>query len=372
MSEFKQRCLEMIEDREVMGLNILRTNKDEIIDQFSYGYANEEKKEETTINHIYRIASVSKVFAGLAILKLVEEKKLDIKEDVSKYLGFPFRNPQYPNDIITLEMIMTQTSSLSDGDESNGLGYDGVNGKHFFVDLSRLITDPTYEYYTPKTFSDKKPGTHWEYSNFGCGILACVVEKITGEYFTSYVKRILFDPLNLDASFRIEDIKNKHLVANLYDYTKDGFKLSLSLESLLRGQYPRFELGNNFRGPAGGLLISPKDLSVLMRMLMNKGTYQNIKIFEKESIDFMEEIHWSGVSNESIVYRKKGLQIVLLDGYSKQTLKGHFGTAYGLRSFMLYNDDYGYIFITNGANMINLGGISDFQQKYLKYLTSLE
>lgn len=372
MTNFEKQCLELLKDDEIMGLNILRTNKDQIIDQFSYGYADIEKDIPMSINHIHRIASVSKIFAGLAILKLIEEKKLDLKEDISKYLGFSFRNPKYPNDVITLEMVMTQTSSLSDGDEANGLGYDGVNGRHFFVDLERLITDPTYEYYTPKTFSDKKPGTFWEYSNFGCGILACIVEKITGEYFTNYVKRILFEPLNLDTSFRVEDIKNKDLIANLYYHTEEGFEIALTKDALLRGQYPRFELGHNFRGPAGGLLVSPNDLSILMRMLMNKGTYNGVKIFEKESIELMEEIHWSGTVEGNIIYRKKGLQIVLLDGYSEKTLKGHFGTAYGLRSFMLYNDDFGYIFVTNGAKMINLGGISDLQQKYLKYLTTLK
>ena len=44
--------------------------------------------------------------------------------------------------------------------------------------------------------------------------------------------------------------------------------------------------------------------------------------------------------------------MIILDEFTKDPLKGHFGNAYGLRSFMLYNKNKGYIFLCNGANFI--------------------
>ena len=155
MKDFRERCLELLKDEEVVGLSVLTTNKEEITNSFTYKYADLENQIPTSLDNIYRIASVSKIEVALAIMKLVEQGKLDIKEDVSKYLGFKFRNPYFPNDIITLEMIMTQTSSLNDGVEDGALGYEGVNGRHAFVDLNTLINDETYEYYTKDTFLNK-------------------------------------------------------------------------------------------------------------------------------------------------------------------------------------------------------------------------
>ena len=61
------------------------------------------------------------------MLKLYEKGLVDLDEDISKYLGFTIRNPKYPNDKITLRMVMTQTSSIiDDGTLENGIykGYD--------------------------------------------------------------------------------------------------------------------------------------------------------------------------------------------------------------------------------------------------------
>lgn len=372
MKDFQQRCLELLKDEEVVGLSVLTTNKEEITNSFTYKYADLENQIPTSLDNIYRIASVSKIEVALAIMKLVEQGKLDIKEDVSKYLGFKFRNPYFPNDIITLEMIMTQTSSLNDGVEDGALGYEGVNGRHTFVDLNTLINDENYEYYTKDTFLNKKPGTFWNYSNFGCGILACIVEKVSGVIFTEYVKKEVFDKLGLDASFRISDIKNKDKVANLYVYQNGEFKISRTLELLQKGEYPIHPLGQNFRGPAGGLLISPNDLSKIMRMMMNKGTFNNVKVFEPSTIELMEEIHWEGIAEDDPIYRKKGLQLLLLDGYTKHTLKGHYGYAYGLRSFMLYNDHVGFIFVCNGANFIQDTDMTRLQKKFLQLMSELD
>ena len=90
----------------------------------------------------------------------------------------------------------------------------------------------------------------------------------------------------------------------------------------------------------------PKDLSVIMQMLINRGTYQGIKVYEPETIELMFIKNWEGHTDG---YYAKGLQMAIMevDGYK---LYGHFGSAYGVRSFMFFDKDKkeGMCFICNG------------------------
>lgn len=351
MNNFEEMANETCLKEKMIGMACLYTDKDKIINSFTYGKSNLEKDKKMSLDTIYRIASVSKIIVALGIMKLVEEGKLDIHEDISKYLGYLVRNPHYPNKIITLEMIMTQTSSLSDTGE-NTCGYDYVNGPIIEVKLQDLLVNPNCLYYTPKTFANNVPGSTWEYSNLGCGVLACIIEKVSGMYYNDYLKEHIFKPLNLDASFRVDEIKNQDLITSLYVYDNNQFKLCKDRKQFMDSLYPKYELGNNFRGPAGGLFICPKDLSKIMLMLINKGTYQGIKLYESSTIELMKEIHWQGVAKDDEIYQKKGLQLLIIDFISKDPLYGHFGNAYGAYTMMLFNDKGGYIAMTNGMKYV--------------------
>ena len=65
----------------------------------------------------------------------------------------------------------------------------------------------------------------------------------------------------------------------------------------------------------------------------------------------MEKVQWEGIATDP-TYKKKGLQMIIMDEFTQLPLHGHFGNAYGLRSFMLYNENGGIIFLCNGANFI--------------------
>ncbi len=336
------------------GINTLLFTKDTILEKVSLGYASLEKQTPLELDHIFRIASISKIVVALAIMKLVEEGKIDVEEDISKYLGYKVRNPHFPDDIIKVRYVMTQTSSISDGADPK-LGYDGVNGPFMHVSLQDLLTNEEYEYYTPKTFLKHRPGSYFEYSNFGCGILACIVEKVTGKYFTDYIREVVLLPLGLDASFRADEIKQRDKIASLYYFEYDPPKLSRDSERFVKNVFPRYPLGDNFRGPAGGLFISALDLMKIAQMMMNKGTYQGIQIFKPETIALMEKEAWRGVADDDASYKAKGLQLNLLElpfwpYKGEMGLKGHFGFAYGVMTFMFYTKDFGMIFFCSGSN----------------------
>ena len=75
----------------------------------------EEKNHPFTRESRFRVASVSKMFTVFTIMQLVEQGKLNLDDDVSKYLGFTLRTPNYPNTPITVSMLASHQSSLRDG-----------------------------------------------------------------------------------------------------------------------------------------------------------------------------------------------------------------------------------------------------------------
>lgn len=355
----------------MVGSNVLFLRNDLYKEICSVGYSDLEKNKLSNSKSIYRIASISKVIVAIAIMKLYENSLLDLDEDISKYLGFNIRNPKYPDISISIRMLMTQTSSILDnGIIENGFckGYDASNSTFDYIKLEELLNPESERYYN--AFSDYKPGTTFIYSNLGCGILACICEKVTKVYFTEFIKDILFKPLDIRSGFRLEDIEDIESLCGHYQYDnfENRFSLYRNYSSFKKVQCLRYPLGDNFRGVAGLLYINIEDLSKIMQMLMKKGMYNDIRILNEETVKEMEKVQWEGIPTDP-TYRKKGLQMIIMDNFTKDPLKGHFGNAYGLRSFMLYNNNGGIIFLCNGANFISdEEHMTVLQEKVIRFL----
>lgn len=358
MNDYKNTFDKICNDTNVIGANIVVCNSDEILESHSFGYQDIESNKLSSEDTVYRIASISKTCGAIGLMQLYEKGLIDLDEDISKYLGYTVRNPKYPNDKITVKMITLQTSSIQDGyDDENPefddiiKGYNGINGTYIDVTLEELLTDTSSKYYTPLTYGNYKPGTRFCYSNFGCGIMACIIEKVSGELYVDYMENHVFKPLGLNASFKAKRITNHDNIASMYYFHNKLIKNSP--EKFINSGLPVFSLGNNFRGPAGGLFISMKDLSIIMRMFLNYGTYKNVQILKRETVEMMYACKWCGLATDE--YRAKGIQMRIIDGMGKLTLRGHTGSAYGVYSYMFFSlkHQIGACFITNGINSNN-------------------
>ena len=119
-------------------------------------------------------------------LLLEKEGLLDLKQDVSEYLGFPIRNPAYPDEKITPAMLMTHTASLRDGKTYTAALENGA---------------PLDEVLKGDSFTPYAPGNAWEYSNLGAGIVGCAMERAAGEPFDRLMRRLVFEPAKAEASY---------------------------------------------------------------------------------------------------------------------------------------------------------------------------
>jgi len=158
------------------------------------------------------VASISKTFTAMAALKLWEQNKLDLKAPVTKYISnFPYTN-------VTIEQLLSHRSGLPDYTsfmESRKYLVTKVKNKRGrWIKQIRLIkSEPPYKQGiynnqdvldfmvnkrpAPQTYPDRV----FKYCNTNFVLLALIIEKITGQYFPTYMAENLFKPLKMDNTF---------------------------------------------------------------------------------------------------------------------------------------------------------------------------
>ena len=252
---------------------------------------------------LFRVASVSKFVTALGAMKLVEQGKLSLDADIGTYLGYRLRNPSFPNQAITLRMLLTHTSSLRD---EGGFKFAPE------VDLKEVLL-PGGPYYGKGAMWDTRhaPGAWFEYVNFNWGLIATVMEAASGERFDRLMRRLVFDPMDLKAGFYLADFAPARIddVATLYrKREKDGDETwdpngpwvaqaddfdhaAPSAPAGLAG-YRAGSNGTVF-GPQGSLRISTGDLARIMLMLMHGGRDGHRQILAPQTVATMFSRQWT-------------------------------------------------------------------------------
>ena len=152
------------------------------------GVADPQSGRLVTVDDPVRVASISKLVVGVGVMQLVEAGKLDLDADVSNYLGWPLRNPAFPDRPITLTLLLSHTSSIRDHDDQ------------YAVALGDTVQ---------ATMADSRswdlkygPGANYfSYSNMNFPIVASIVERVTGERFDKWMRAHVLEPMKLDACY---------------------------------------------------------------------------------------------------------------------------------------------------------------------------
>jgi CubicO group peptidase (beta-lactamase class C family) len=247
----------------IQGASLAITKEERLVYAKGFGIANQETGEEVKPGHLFRIASVSKLITAVAIMKLYEEGKLDLDEQVfgengilndSVYLGY--RDKRFEN--ITIRHLLNHTA-----------GWSRYSGDPMF---SSLYIARKMDVEAPAGFSEVlqfaltrrlnyTPGTRYSYSNLGYGILGEIVARKSNMAYQDYVVMNLLKPL---------DIHDMHIGKSYYHdkypnevryHSSAGKMTSHSLDG--SGEVvPIYYGGNNIEllGPAGGWVASAPEL----------------------------------------------------------------------------------------------------------------
>ncbi|MFM5953597.1 MAG: serine hydrolase domain-containing protein [Novosphingobium sp.] len=219
-----------------------------------------------------RIASISKLVTALGVMRLVDAGKLNLDRDIADYLGYPVRNPAFPDKVITLRLLLSHQSSLLDGPDL------------YIIPLGTTLRERLAD---PRVWdSAHAPGSGWfHYTNLNFPVVASVMERASGERFDRLMARLVLRPLRLDACFNwgagCSPAKVRRAVV-LYRASGEVAKDDLS------GQLPAclvvpaadgscdlaaYRPGDNgaLFSPQGGLRISMRDLAKVGQLLARGG-----------------------------------------------------------------------------------------------------
>jgi len=208
-----------------------------------YGWADESEKRPVNEKTLFQAASISKSLNGIGVLKLVQDKKLDLNADINNYLTswkFPYDEKSKGEKITTMELLS----------HTAGINIDGFPGYAAGEELPSLfqILEGQKPANTKAIRSMNEPGTNFVYSGGGVIVSQMIVMDITHKPYEEYMQKNVLNPLGMKSSFFNQPPlkKKKNLLAT-------GYKASGEEVSGKYHIYPE--------QAAAGLWTNPVDLS---------------------------------------------------------------------------------------------------------------
>lgn len=313
-----------------VGLAVAVVKDGKIVYHKQFGVKNLQTQEPLAEDDLFRIASISKSFSATSIMQLKEKGLVTLDTDVSSLAGFPIRNPRYPEKVITLEMLLSHTSSLNDSE-----GY-------FTLDAINPATNPDWA----NCYNEYAPGEGYEYCNLNFNLVGSFIEKLSGERFDQYVVNHILRPLGIEGGYCVDSLDARKFVS-LYNY-RDGQYVeepeAYEPRSERIAAY-RFGYDTPVFSPTGGMKISALGLARYMMMHMGWGTAPDgTRIIGEDDARSMQTERSApehyGLALEHDFDRIPGVELV-----------GHTGSAYGLRSAMFWAPDrsFGLVCISSGS-----------------------
>lgn len=259
----------------------------------AFGYANLEQKIPMSSQSIFRIASQTKAIVSVACLQLVQKNQIGLDDPIQKYFpsfaqqkvvsGSPdsivLVNLQRP---ITVRDLLTHQSGISSADEYPKYA---KLFQQYGLDKSMGFTYTTLEQEVAQIA--KMPLMHQPGARFSYGlstnVIGALIEKVTGTSLDVYLKKNIFDPLQMeDTYFYLPERKQNRLV-ELY-YKNSDTTLAKIYPTVFNGNYPLLKNSKYFSA-IGGLVSTTHDYAKFLSCLLQGGTTNGKTIVSKNLVD---------------------------------------------------------------------------------------
>lgn len=270
--EIEEYVLSRMRETGIPGLSIGIISGNELSYARGFGFRNIERGlPATPPRTIYGIGSITKSFTALAILKLVEEGKLDLQDPVDKYVPIKLN----PTGVVTIHHLLTHSSGLP------ALGYAEAYINSVLGLESKWLPLATPEdvltfMRSAADWAVAKPGERYFYLNEGYVILGLIIKKVSGMLYEDFVRERILRPLGMGRTyFTAEEVLRDPEVATGYIIDREGRHIPSG--------FPPFGITSD-----GGILSSVIDMSRYVLMLINRGELNGVKVLSRESIEEAE------------------------------------------------------------------------------------
>ncbi|MGD2034615.1 MAG: serine hydrolase domain-containing protein [Bacteroidales bacterium] len=279
---------EFMERNEIVGASMAITHGGKLVYAKGFGLSDKEIADSVTPKNLFRIASVSKLITAVAIMKLVDDEKLNVNARVfgpegilndSIYLNY--KDKRYEQ--ITVHHLLNHTAGW------NGRKADPVFNSLYVarvMDVEPPADMPLIIEYALNKSLDYTPGKKYSYSNLGYSILGEIIEKITGMEYEEYVQFAILHPLGIYDMHIGKSFYDEKLPYEVRYYDLPGNSLIWSYNG--SGDLVPVEYGGNnieLLGAAGGWVASAPELAKLMVAI--DGFDSRPDILSKRSIQYM-------------------------------------------------------------------------------------
>jgi len=300
-----------------------------------YGFADIENGITVTDSTQFLLASMSKLFTGTATMQLKEDGMLQLNNDINEYLPWPLNHPVQSTIPMTIQQLMTHTSSIKDNWSamSNYYGYPDPT-----ISLEACMQDyftVTGENYNAnQNFLSAPPGTVFNYSNMATALNGYITEIVSSMPFDDYCAEHIFEPLCMEkTAWHMADLDSNE-VARPYSYSNGNFIAN-----------PHYGFADY---PDGQLRSSITDLANYMIAFLNGGSLGSNAILSPSSVSEM----WT--PQIPSIESKQGLnwyKELLYHSGGETLLWGHNGGELGVSTDMYVDPEsnIGLCVLSNGG-----------------------
>lgn len=276
------------------GFSVAVIKKGNVVFQKSYGEANVAKNISLTNQTAMNIASVSKLFVAVALMKAIEQEHFELETPINDILPFQVINPNSFDTPILIRHLVTHTSGILDDQAIYLSNYSILPGEDLTTPMAQrmlnemkvasngeviTLADFMHAYlgeegalYQAGHFSDSPAGTTFNYSNIASALAAYLIEIKTEQPFEDYTKKEIFSLLNMEnTAWKMESLNKENVSLQYWDKNNP---------------LPFYTMATY---PDGSLLTSIEDLTFFMLEMMKGKAGQSTLLLKKESYNVLFE-----------------------------------------------------------------------------------
>ncbi len=322
-SDFSNSILEkIIENNQIPGLAVTISISDSIVWSKGFGFADLEQNVPVEPSKTkFRIGSISKSFASIAIANLLDQGKISLDVPIQNYVtDFPYKN--YPITIRQLGGHLAGIRNYKGNEYYNTIKYKDLHeGLNIFKEDS-LVFEPNTQFY---------------YSNYGWNLISVAIENVSKKNYGSFMDSVVFKPLGMSST--VPDI-NESIINN-----RSRFYEIDSLNTIVNARY----VDNTYKLASGGYLSTISDLIKFGNHLLNPELI-SLKTFQ---------VLIENQQTSSGEFTDYGIGWMVGNISDSIPFFGHTGTSVGGKALLIVVPEYELVF----ALAANLGEI-DFGDEY--------
>ena len=303
--------------------------KDTVLFSNSFGIVNIDTKQKATSQTLFPMASITKTFTALAIMKLVKQGKLSLYDDLSKIAPeIFFINKWKKTNPVKIIHLLEHTS-----------GFDDLRFNTFWNNDLNISELQAIEKCKNSMYCRWKPGEREAYSNIGYNILGYLVEKLSGLKYDIFLKKEILLPIGMINSSFIVPTKQNSIYATPYEWDGNNYNRLPFLQMIGKG--------------SGALYSCADDMAKFVKFMLNNGNNDNLPTLH--SIVEQMEIPESTPSAKLGLKTGYGKGITVDFLNYKYPFWGHDGAGLGFNSRYAYNRDLkvGFVICCSNASSIS-------------------